>query len=189
MKVAFLDTETTGFEPGDHRMVEVAIILAELLADGKVRMITTYEQRLDPQRTIPPAASAVHHIFAADLIGCPTWEFEAPTITDILKRADLIVAHNAPFDMRFIDHEMARVGMKKLKTATFDTCGDARWATANGKSPTLGELCFALGVPYDPEAAHGALYDIKVMMLCFMRARAWGWFKLEESPIALSVAA
>lgn len=54
-----------------------------------------------------------------------------------------------------------------------------RWATPMGKYPSLKELCFACDVPYDPEKAHGAEYDVDMMMQSFLFGYKLGFFKVE----------
>ena len=54
----------------------------------------------------------------------------------------------------------------------------ARWATADGMQPSLKALCFACGVKYDEGKAHGALYDVEVMLESFFGQYRRGFFQL-----------
>ncbi|UBM12687.1 3'-5' exonuclease [Cupriavidus metallidurans] len=174
--VAGLDTETTGLAFADgHRFVEVGVISCDL-DTGK--LLSSYVQRIDPQRPIDPKAQAVHGISYAELAGQPLWEQVAPQFHAQLARAQLLVAHNGVgFDIPFITHEFARVGLPMPNVPVVDTMLEGRWATPFGKLPNLNELCFATGTPYDPNLAHGAAYDIAVMLSAFFKARRKGFFR------------
>jgi hypothetical protein len=60
----------------------------------------------------------------------------------------------------------------------FDTMLHGRGATDDGKIPTLGELCYALDVPYDKAQAHAALYDVRVNLQAFLRGWKLGHFQV-----------
>lgn len=180
MKAVGLDTETTGLLHPDHRIIEFYGALYDLRPDmpiGASRKIEELNLRIDPQRSIAADAQRVHGISARDLIGCPTWKDVAEEIAAFMRKGDCLVGHNiVTFDKPFLDQEFKRVGVAPVDRPLFDTMEHARWATYNGKSPTLQELCFACGVAYDPAAAHAADYDVDVTMQCFFRAREWGYF-------------
>ncbi len=178
MIIGAVDTETTGLDQEKgHRIVEICF----RLYDSVTRDLTgSFIQRIDPQRSIDAKAQAVHHISAADLIGKPTWEHVAPEIADIMSNIDVMVAHNMPFDGPFIALELARVGIEVPKVQTYCTMENARWATPLGKNPNLGELCFALGVDYNPDAAHAADYDVDVMVECLFKGIDRGFYTLPE---------
>lgn len=181
-----IDTETTGLEPGEHRIIEVCCQVYDLAS--RTRRIN-FVQRINPQRSITASAQAIHGISSADLIGCPLWEEVGPKVRLIIERCGLIVWHNGhEFDRKFLDAELERIGQKKITTPDFDTMLEARWATPVGAVPSLQALCFACDVPYDVDEAHAADYDVTVMMECFFRGLDWGFFRLPEA-IAERVAA
>jgi DNA polymerase-3 subunit epsilon len=181
MLIAGLDTETTGFSaPDGHRIVEIAIVTYDFETR---RIIDRYEQRIDPDRNIPAAAQAVHGISYESLVGKPKWQDVAKVIQAKLDAADVAIAHNMGFDGPFIGHELLRIGLKLPNFEPFCTMENARWACPDGKLPKLGELCFALGVEYDPAKAHSALYDVTLMMDCFFKGLDRGFYNL---PICVS---
>ena len=92
--------------------------------------------------------------------------------------ADLLVAHNMSFDGPFIGMELSRVGETIPNKPFVCTMESGRWACVNGKYPKLGELAFALGVPYDAAKAHAADYDTQIMMDCFFRGLDRGFYQL-----------
>lgn len=172
------DTETSGLKPesGD-RLIEVALVTY----DSDTRKATrTYVQRLDPECSISSGAQAVHGIAYADLVGKPRFRDVAAEIHAQFEAADMVIAHNLPFDATFFLYEFQAAGLKLPSKPSVDTMGRGRWATPNGKLPRLGELCFALGVKYDAAAAHSALYDVERTIECFWRGLDRGFYTLPE---------
>lgn len=177
---AFIDIETTGLKQADgHRMVEFGAVLYELETK---RRLGKYIQRINPQRPIDPKAQAVHGISFEDVAGMPTLDEVAPMIVRILNAGSFHVAHNGEgFDAPFIRNELIRIGVDLEHRPMVDTMLQGRWATAMGKYPNLGELCFATGVDYDTNKAHGAEYDITVMADAFFVGYDKGFFNYKES--------
>lgn len=177
--VAGIDIETTGLEQSQgHRMVEFGVVLYELETGRK---LGKYVKRINPQRPIDPKAQAVHGITFDMVANEPLLEEIAPQIVKVLNSAEVHVAHNGEhFDFPFIRNELNRIGYSLEPKKQVDTLKQARWATPMGKSPNLGELCFACDVEYDTAKAHGAEYDIEVLMQCFFVAYKKGFFKIEE---------
>lgn len=168
--VTGLDIETTGLsaERG-HRVIEIACTLHDFHT-GKT--LGKWSQRIDPKRSIDAKAQAVHGISLDDLKGQPDWETVAPNLVKLLKKTDLLVAHNGDgFDLPFIIHELDRIGLEVPDVATYDTMTGCYWATPDGKPPSLRELAHSLGYVYDEKQAHGALYDTALLMKCFFTAR------------------
>ena len=178
--VGGIDIETTGLEQSEgHRIVEVAVCLYDF--DTREPK-GSFVQRINPQRSISTAAQAVHGISFEELVSEPVWEDVAPKLVKILKALYLGVAHNGlRFDMPFIRGELMRVGLAMPDVPIVDTMVDARWATPMGKFPNLGELCYSLDIPYDPAKAHGAEYDVSVMMAAFFKGYDAGFFQLPET--------
>lgn len=180
---AGVDIETTGLEKGDHRIIEIYIGLYR----GD-RLLKEYSQRIDPQRSISKEAQDVHKISSADLVGKPTWKDVAPTVRAFLDKADTHVAHNAGFDMPFIEYELKRVNLLMPARPVIDTM-QFTWATPDGKKPSLKELCLACGVEYlettaTGVGAHAADYDVRVMMEGLFAARRFGIVEPAALPVA-----
>lgn len=177
MVIAGLDTETTGvhFDKGD-RILEACFGLYE--ADGdSIRHLKTITQRINPQRAIPADAQAIHGISYEDVKASPTWADWAPTAKKILDRVEMLVIHNAAFDIPFLYGEMDRVGCPVgRQIQTFCTMERGRFGTFDGKNPSLRELCWSLGIDYDPSAAHAAEYDVHKMMECYNKGIKLGLY-------------
>lgn len=179
MRIIGLDTETTGLEQAKgHRIIEIALLTYDLATQS---LVDKWVQRIDPERSIDPGAQAAHGISYTELVGQPKWEDVAKEVSRRLGTADLLVAHNMGFDGPFIGAELHRVGLEVPDVHSLCTMENARWACPDGKLPRLGELCFALGVEYDPAKAHAAEYDVEVMMACFFRGLARGFYTLPKS--------
>jgi DNA polymerase-3 subunit epsilon len=187
MIIAGVDLETSGLNEPEHRIIEVAVLLYEY--DPRAATsgnplpyplpFETKTWRIDPKRNIDAKALAVHGITSNDLIGKPHWETVGIEVADMLDRADVAVAHNGmEFDFDFMIREWERCGHKLPEFLPMDTMLDGRWATPMGTVPNLGALCFACGVEYDPSKAHGATYDVAVMMECFFYGLHRGVFTM-----------
>lgn len=178
MRLIGLDTETTGLKQEDgHRIIEIAFLTYDLPTR---KLEDVWIQRIDPERPIDAKAQEVHGIAYTDLVGCPKWDDIAAEVAARMSKADLLIAHNMGFDGPFIGGELIRVGQKVPDVHALCTMENARWACPDGKLPRLGELCFALGVDYDTSKAHGAEYDVQVMMECFFRGHARHFYRLPE---------
>ena len=173
-----LDLETTGLDQADgHRIIEIAMITYDLQTR---QVLERYEQRIDPDRSVPTASIDVHGITYDMLVGCPKWEDVAPEIARRLAETEFFIAHNAAFDGPFLAGELQRVGLLPPGVKCYCTMENARWATPNGKLPRLEELCFALGVDYDRAKAHAATYDVERTMECLFRGMDRGFYSLEN---------
>lgn len=184
--IAGLDLETTGLDQSEgHRIIEIAISIYDL--DTRAH-VGKYETRINPQRPIDPAAQEVHKISFDMLTHCPLWSAVAPKVSAILARTRYVVAHNGlGFDMPFLYGELLREGCSLPEVYLIDTMLQARWATPDGSLPNLGSLAFACGVDYDPDKAHGALYDVDVMMSSFFSQFDRGFFQLPTEPYRYTV--
>ena len=178
MVIVGLDTETTGFSFTEKKDRIVEACFAIYIYDGKeLEHKRTITQRINPERSIPADAQAVHGISFEDVKLMPKWAEFADTAKKILDRADVVVIHNAAFDVDFLVNEQDAAGQPltgSLEAKSFCTMTNARWATFDGKSPSLKELCWSLGIEYDVTKAHAAEYDVHVMMACYEKAVALG---------------
>ena len=178
MLIVGLDTETTGLEQEKgHRIIEIAMLTYDLETRA---LVDTWVQRVDPERSIDPGAQAAHGISYSELVGQPKWDDVAGEVSRRLGTAELLIAHNMGFDGPFIAAELLRVGLEVPNVHSLCTMENARWACPDGKLPRLGELCFALGVDYDPAKAHGAEYDVSVMMASFFKGLDRGFYQLPK---------
>lgn len=96
-----IDTETTGLNPEVDRLVEVAVTpVTPGFPDAPVGVARS--TLINPERDIPATASAVHHLTARHVANAPRWVDVAPRVVAEMEAADVLVAHNAPFDRAFL---------------------------------------------------------------------------------------
>ncbi|WP_227817941.1 3'-5' exonuclease [Nitrogeniibacter aestuarii] len=103
------DTETTGLNPskGD----EIIQIGAARILNNKVLQSDTFEQLVDPQRSLPPESSKIHGITPDMLVGQPTIGKVLPAFHAFAEDT-VLVAHNAAFDMRFLQLKEEHTGLR-----------------------------------------------------------------------------
>jgi DNA polymerase-3 subunit epsilon len=159
MREIVFDTETTGLDASDDRVIEIGCIeLVNRFPSGR-----TFHVYLDPQgRDIHPDAQAVHGITLAHLQGKPTFTDIATEFAEFIDGARL-VAHNAMFDMGFINAEFGRIGMPAVDQARIvDTLAIARRKHPMGPN-SLDALCKRYGIDNSRRAKHGALLDSELL--------------------------
>lgn len=155
--VAF-DTETTGLNPenGD-RVIEFAGISFRLGADGEVLDLERHHFLFDPGIPIPREAVEISGIRDEDVAGKPAFAAHAKEVHALLAGA-VTVAHNYPFDQRFLTVELAKAGHKwPHPPAEIDTVDLSRRLFPEARSHKLGELCARLEIPL--VGAHRATND------------------------------
>ena len=111
--VAVVDLETTGLDPADHRIVELAAVRVALDADDPApRPVTLVDTLADPGRPIPVQASAVHHLTATDTDGKPPPEQVVRTLAEALAAhpCDAFAAHQADFERAFLAPHRTALG-------------------------------------------------------------------------------
>jgi DNA polymerase-3 subunit epsilon len=174
--INFLDLETTGLNEPEERVIETCCARFDLDTEQEIEIKTW---RCNPMRKIGIKAQKVHGISLDMVANEPTWDLVAPEIAAKILGCVAAVAHNGDdFDFPFLDREFRRIGTILTWPQRFDTMKLARWATHNGKLPKLGELATTLDIPYDPNQAHAAEYDVRVMAKCFFEGRRLGFFKI-----------
>ncbi len=161
MRQIVLDTETTGLEPErGHRIIEIGCVeLVNRKATG-----ATWHRYLSPEREIDAAAIEVHGLtneFLADkpLFGDVVEEFLA-----FVKDAELVI-HNAPFDVGFINAELARLTASdplESLCQILDTLTLAR-SKHPGQRNSLDALCKRYHVDNSRRELHGALLDAQIL--------------------------
>ena len=156
-----LDTETTGLNArmGD-RVIEIGCI--ELLS----RNVTErqFHSYLNPEREIDEGAAKVHGLTLEFLSDKPKFPEVARQFVDYISGAELII-HNAPFDVEFLNRELALAGLKKLSdyaSSIVDTLAMAR-ELHPGKRNGLDALCERYAVNNSHRTLHGALLDARLL--------------------------
>jgi len=155
-----LDTETTGLDTVEgHRIIEVAGI--EL--SGRRPTGRHFHRYVNPEREIDIAATQVHGMTLEDLADKPRFSDIADEFLEFVQGAELLI-HNAPFDVAFLDAELARAGRPSLAGActVTDTLELAR-DLHPGRKNSLDALCERYGVDHSGRTLHGALLDAQLL--------------------------
>jgi DNA polymerase-3 subunit epsilon len=157
-EIAF-DTETTGLSPGDgHRVVEIGCV--ELI--NHVPTGNNWQRYINPQRHMPGDAFRVHGLSEEFLAEQPTFAEVADDFLAFVGRTPL-VAHNASFDIGFINAELALLDKSPLDVAhVVDTVAIAR-SKYPGAQASLDALCRRFGVDLSARTKHGALLDAELL--------------------------
>jgi len=160
MRLLVLDTETTGLDPKQHRIIEIgAVELVHRRPTG--RRLHFF---LNPERDIDLGATEVHGMTWEDLKHKPRFTDVAAEFLDFAQGAEWVI-HNAPFDVAFLDAELERAGFAGSSTvygALTDTLALAR-ESFPGKRNNLDALCERLGVSNAHRTLHGALLDAQLL--------------------------
>ncbi|HEB92810.1 MAG TPA: DNA polymerase III subunit epsilon [Gammaproteobacteria bacterium] len=162
MRQIVLDTETTGLEPKQgHRIIEIGGV--ELVN----RRLTGnhYHQYLQPDREIDEGAIEVHGISNEFLADKPRFADVVTDFLDFVRGAELVI-HNAPFDVGFINHELALLsddgGRIEDLCGILDTLSLARQMHP-GQKNNLDALCRRYGIDNAHRELHGALLDSEIL--------------------------
>lgn len=161
-----LDSETTGFSPIHDRIVSLAA-LPGLLVGGEFLPGNSARWVFNPGKPCHPSATAVHGMSDEYLASLPAVNMlDALEISDALAGAT-IVAHNAPFDLGFVNAMLERYDIAPLTNAVIDTriLSKIIWP---GEKATLDAMSERLGVDRSERAAgiHDALGDCTLLARC-----------------------
>ena len=109
------DVETTGMSPARDRIVELAALRVE--CDGSRRR---FHSLVNPGRPIPRGVIRIHHIDDAMVADAPDFAAVAAEFLPFIEGATL-VAHNARFDLGFLQESLNRCGLPLWRGRTLDT--------------------------------------------------------------------
>lgn len=159
MREIVLDTETTGLDPYQgHRVVEIGCI--ELL--NRIPSGQTFHRYVNPEREVPPEAFAVHGLSHDFLKDKPLFAEVVDDLIAFVGDAPL-VAHNAAFDLTFLNAELERAGRAALaRERMIDTLLLAR-RKHPGSPNRLDDLCVRYGIDNSKRIKHGALLDAEIL--------------------------
>jgi DNA polymerase III subunit epsilon len=180
-KVVFVDVETTGLTDSD-RIVSFAAILLETqsLRAGKFT-VSVINVVCDPGKKSHPRAKSVHGFSDWVLRHQDPFSKYAGEIESLLDEADLIVAHNANFDMNFINRELVAVGRRPPAKPIYCTMEGHRNLDRGG-SASLTALASQIGLSRRG-TNHGALEDAWLAMMIYLDQHECPFkFPLESLP-------
>jgi DNA polymerase-3 subunit epsilon len=172
MRQVVLDTETTGLEvEQNHRIIEIGCVeLHNRRLTGR-----SFHRYLNPNRDIDEGALQVHGLTREQLAKEPTFAQIHAEFLDFVRDAELVI-HNAPFDVAFLNAELARLESGALPSGALpsgalrihelcrvlDTLALARQMHP-GQRNNLDALCRRYSVDNSHREYHGALLDARIL--------------------------
>lgn len=155
--LAVVDVETTGLGNRD-RIIEIAVILLDPLS---LETTDEFDTLVNPLRDVGP--TRIHGISASMVSAAPLFEEISGHLATLLHKS-ILIAHNLPFDARFLSNEFARTPVQ----------GDLGHGvcTLRATKQKLSVACDSLGVQH--QGAHRALDDARATAEIFRKLRASG---------------
>lgn len=159
MREIVLDTETTGLDPDSgHRVVEIGCV--ELI--NHVPTGNSAQWYINPERDMPEEAFQIHGLSSEFLSDKPVFAEIADEFVSFLADAQ-VVAHNAFFDVKFLNAELAAVGKPQIsRERVTDTIAVARQKIP-GAQYSLDALCRRFNIDLTRREKHGALLDSELL--------------------------
>lgn len=165
MREIVLDTETTGLSAED-RVVEIGCVeISDLLPTGR-----TFHVYINPQRQIPAHVTKIHGLTNEFLKRKPTFGRIVDKFLAFLDDAP-IVAHNASFDTRMLNAELARLGQPPLNNWVIDTLDLSREVRKGAGKHTLDAICDHYKIDRKKRTQHGALIDAEILAEAYLQLR------------------
>ena len=164
MRHIVLDTETTGLSAKDgHRIIEIgAVEMVNLSLTGQ-----SLHVYINPEREIDAGAQDIHGLSSEFLADKPVFADILSDFTNFIGD-DLLVIHNAPFDIGFLNVELSRCGHPPLSMdRVVDTLPLARQKYP-GAQASLDALCRRFGVDNSHRDLHGALIDADLLAAVYV---------------------
>lgn len=161
MRQIILDTETTGLSPRNgNRILEIGCVevLNRQLSGKNLHFY------INPERDSEEGALAVHGLTTEFLADKPTFKQIAAEFLDYVRGAQIII-HNAPFDVGFLDAELALLGLPPFKEHVADVADSLQMAKElhPGRRNSLDALCDRYGISNAHRVLHGALLDAELL--------------------------
>lgn len=159
MREIVLDTETTGRDVAEgHRIVEIGCLeLMNHIPTGR-----TYHRYLDPECEVDEGAAQIHGLRRSFLRQFPPFRRIAAEFLTFIG-SDPVIAHNAPFDIGFLNAELTAAGEATIPDSQVrDTLAMAR-RRFPGAPASLDALCKRFGVDNTGRTYHGALLDSELL--------------------------
>ena len=165
-RLIVLDTETTGLQSSEHRIVEIGCLeIIDRRETGK-----TLQYYLNPDRHIDKEATRIHGIDDNKVSDAPRFAEIVNELIDFIKDSTLLI-HNAEFDVNFLNAELKRLegDWKKIEhyCKIIDSLSMAR-KKHPGQKNNLDALCRRYGIDNSERTFHGALLDAQLLAQIYL---------------------
>ncbi|WEM42882.1 DNA polymerase III subunit epsilon [Photobacterium sp. DA100] len=165
-RIIVFDTETTGMNmTGPHYEGHCIVEIGAVEIINRKLTGNTFHVYIKPDREIDAEAIDVHGITDEFLVDKPTYGDVHQEFMDFIRGAEL-VAHNAPFDIGFMDYEFSKLDPSIGKTVDFCKVTDTLEMAKRlfpGKRNNLDVLCSRYGIDNSHRTLHGALLDAEIL--------------------------
>ena len=151
------DLETTGFSVIHDGITEFGAVK---IKNGEV--IDRLQSFIHPGKSIGTRVSQLTSITNEMVADAPSIKEFLPKILEFFEDS-ILVAHNAKFDIGFLNESLKRLGQEPIQNPVIDSLALARAIMKPMKSYRLGNVCRVYRVNYDDEVAHRADYDAEVL--------------------------
>ncbi|MFM9865761.1 MAG: DNA polymerase III subunit epsilon [Micropepsaceae bacterium] len=166
MREIVLDTETTGLDPAQgHRIIEIGCLE---LSNGTPTG-ARYHTYLNPERDVPEESRRITNLTTEFLVDKPLFADAVDGFLEFIGDSQLVI-HNAEFDLKFLNSELARVAKPKLDPdRAIDTVLIAR-RKFPGSPASLDALCKRFNIALDERKSkgHGALLDVELLAQVYL---------------------
>ncbi|MDR2778555.1 MAG: DNA polymerase III subunit epsilon [Rickettsiales bacterium] len=153
-----LDTETTGLYPNEgDKLIEIGCV--ELI-DGK-KTKNYFHQLINPEREVPEEVVRIHGITTEKLVDKPKFFEIADSLLNFFQDS-VLVAHNASFDVKFLNFELESIGYRKISNEVIDSLLLAK-SKYPGQKNSLDNLCKRYSIDNSKRTFHGALLDAELL--------------------------
>ena len=158
-----LDTETTGLSFDIDKIIEIGIV------ELKENVLTQnyFHEYVNPEKDISLSAQKVHGISNEFLMDKPVFSKTAQKFLDFI-RDDVIIIHNAEFDISFINKELQNCGFNRINNTIIDTIKLAK-KEFPGQAVNLDSLCRKLNINNTRQNYHGALLDATLLSKVYLK--------------------
>ena len=166
MREICFDTETTGLNVNNgDRLIEIgALELINHIPTGKI-----FHEYINPEREVPDEVVKVHGITTEFLADKPKFYEIAQKWVNFVGDDGIFVAHNAEFDMRFINFELERCGFPTYKwDRVVDTLAIAKNEFPGARN-NLDALCRRFNIDNSARIYHGALLDAELLAEVYLQ--------------------
>jgi DNA polymerase-3 subunit epsilon/CBS domain-containing protein len=157
-----IDTETTGLDARNDRVVQIGLIAIE---NGELAPKSVWERLVDPGIAIPPRSSAIHHITNSMVR-------QAPKFVQAWREAEghiagrILIGYSVGFDLAVLAHEAERAGISWMKPRSL--CVRLLAATANPNLPDYSIEALASWLGVELHSRHQALGDARAAAGIFL---------------------
>lgn len=163
LRYVVFDTETTGLRPSDGD--EIISIAALRIENGDINEADAFSRLVDPGRNIPADSTRIHGITADMVAGEEGIDRVLPAFRDYIGDA-ILVAHNADFDMKFLQLKEAQTGVE-IHNLVLDTLLISVFLDHDSQDHSLDALARRAGISID--GRHTALGDSRATARLFLK--------------------